>query len=211
MFIQHKKHRTIVAETMQRLYNRGLTTTSGGNVSMRVNDLVFITPSQTDKGKIKHREIGILTIDGKNRTPALKPSMESEMHLEIYRKRPDIKSIVHAHPFTASTLAAEESLIETDIAGEARAVLGNPQFAPYCTMGTKELAEVVSNKALKSNVVIMQHHGVITMGESMLQAFDRLEVLEMTARTMVIRRILNITQKISPEDIQIIDDMFGIK
>ena len=211
MFFKHKNSRKIVAETMRRLYERGLTTTSGGNVSTRKGDLILITPSQTDKGRITYREIGILSIDGRNLTPNLKPSMESLMHLEIYKKRPDIKAIVHAHPFTASTLAAEEGLIETDIAGEARAVLGKPQFAPYCTMGTKELAKTVSDRTLTSNVVIMQHHGVITIGNSMLQAFDRLEVLEMTARANVIRSILGIKNKISTTDIHIIDNMFDIK
>ncbi len=208
MFLQYRKQRKIVAETMQRLYWRGLTTASGGNVSLRTDNLVFITPSQTDKGKIHPKEIGIVTLDGKNLTPKLKPSMELQMHLQIYKSRPDITTIVHAHPFTATTLSAEDGLLSTEITGESRAVLGTPAFAEYQTMGTEELAKTVAEKAATANVILMQHHGIIALGKNMLQAFDRLEVLEMTARTIVLRNLCGIASKIPDNKIRIIDEMF---
>jgi L-fuculose-phosphate aldolase len=208
MFLQYRKERTLVSETMQRLYWRGLTTASGGNVSLRVGDRICITPSQTDKGKIRSSEIGIVTIEDENLTPKLKPSMELRMHLEIYKSRPDIKAIVHAHPFTATALAAEEGLLGTEITGEARAILGIPAFAKYQTMGTQELADMVAEKAKSATVILMQHHGIITLGKNMLQAFDRMEVLEMTARTLVIRKLCGITAKIPDDQVKILDDMF---
>lgn len=203
-----RKQRTAVAQIMRRLYQNKLTTTSGGNVSIRYGDFIIITPSQTDKGEITPKEVGIVTIEGKNLTHKLKPSMELGMHLAIYKTRPDISAIVHAHPVFATTLAASEGLIATNIAGEARAVLGIPAFAEYHTMGTQDLAETVAKKTKTSNIVIMQHHGIVTTGTSLLQAFDRIEVLEAAAKTIAIRKICNITETIHIEKLNIIDEMF---
>ncbi len=206
MKIKHKKQ---VAQIMNRLYAKGLTTTSGGNVSVRFKNLIFITPSQTDKGNMTPEEIGIVTIKGKNLTPKRKLSMETGMHLAIYKKRKNINAIVHAHPFTATTLTAKEGLIDTRINGEARAMLGKPGFAPYETMGTPQLAEAAAKAIKNSNAIILQHHGILTVGESLLQAFDRLELMEMTARSCVLRKMLGIEACIEPENIAIIDKMFS--
>ena len=100
------KHKQQVADIMQRLYSRGLTTCSGGNVSLRAeNGHVFITPSQIDKGNIRPEEVAELDAEGKLLSPELKPSMETGMHLEIYRQRPDVQAIVHAHPPKATAWA----------------------------------------------------------------------------------------------------------
>jgi L-fuculose-phosphate aldolase len=206
-----KEYKKEVALIMNRLYKKGLTTTSGGNVSMRIEDIVYITPSQTDKGNMKAKEIGVITLDGVNLTEDKKLSMETGMHLAIYRQRNDINAIVHAHPFTATTLAADPHLIDTTINGEARAMLGNPAFAPYQTMGTEELANTVANALSKSNVAILQHHGILTVGDNLLQAFDRLELMEMTARGNVLRKMMGITSKITSENVVILDEMFNIK
>src|SRR5512145_874382 len=81
-----------VACFMRRLYDRGLTTASGGNISFRVEQGFFITPSALDKGLIKPKQIGMINLKGKNLTPDLMPSMESEMHLAIYQKRADVQA-----------------------------------------------------------------------------------------------------------------------
>ncbi|HKK43526.1 MAG TPA: class II aldolase/adducin family protein, partial [Bacteroidales bacterium] len=84
---RYKQERKEVARFMRRLYKRGLTTTSGGNISLRVNDdIILITPSATDKGTMRWREVGILNTGGQNLTPDLKPSIENGMHLAVYRK-----------------------------------------------------------------------------------------------------------------------------
>jgi len=208
MYYRFRKQRKEVAQIMKRLYQQRLTTTSGGNVSIRLKDFIIITSSQTDKGRMKANEVGIITINGKNLTPKLKPTMEMGLHTSVYKQRPDVFSIVHAHPVFATALAASEGLIETDVSGEARAILGIPAFAAYRTMSSQELAEIVTQKAKNSNVIIMQHHGIVALGKSILEAFDRLEVLEATAKTTFIRKVLNITEKIDTEQLKIIDNMF---
>ena len=110
----YKKERKEVAMFMRRLYRQGLTTTSGGNISLKISDdIIVITPSATDKGRMRWKEVGIMTLAGENLTPELKPSIENEMHLSIYRKKKEISAIVHAHPLFASAFTAMKCTINT--------------------------------------------------------------------------------------------------
>jgi L-fuculose-phosphate aldolase len=175
-----------IAYFMRRLYERGLTTTSGGNLSIRFNgDRILITPSASDKGRMKASEIGIMDIKGKV-ISKFKPSIESSMHLKIYDARPDINAIVHAHPVVASTFAATSAQINCRLLAESYAILGKPAYAPYRLMGTGKLADVVAEAAKSANCIIMKNHGALTLGKSMLEAFDRLEVLETCAKMTLI-------------------------
>jgi L-fuculose-phosphate aldolase len=175
-----------VAYFMRRLYEQGLTTTSGGNISVRFSeDEILITPSASDKGRMKGSEIGIMGTNGKI-ISKFKPSIESSMHLKIYEARPDIKAIVHAHPVVASTFAATNAQINCRLLAESYAVLGKPAYAPYRLMGTEGLAEVVAETAKSANCIIMKNHGALTVGKSLLEAFDRLEVLETCAKMTLI-------------------------
>src|SRR5665648_128875 len=132
----YKEERKEVAKFMRRLYNHGLTTTSGGNISLRVtDDIILITPSATDKGRMRWKEVGILTILGENLTPELKPSIESGMHLSIFKKKKEVTAIVHAHPVFASSFTAMNCQINTNLTAEACAILGDPLDVPYALMG----------------------------------------------------------------------------
>jgi L-fuculose-phosphate aldolase len=183
---KYKAERKDVARFMRRLYKHGLTTTSGGNISLKITDeIIAITPSATDKGSMKWEEVGLMTMEGENLTPDLKPSIESEMHLSIYRKK-DIRAIVHAHPTFATAFTAMKNKINIKLTAEACAILGEPFFVPYALMGTKKLAELVSNNIEKSDILLLENHGVLTIGKNLLQAFDKIEVLENAARMTLI-------------------------
>jgi len=176
-----------VASFMRRLYDKGLTTTSGGNISMRItDDIILITPSATDKGRMKWKEIGIMNILGENLTPDLKPSIEFDMHLSIYKKKKDITAIVHAHPLFATSFTAMKYNINTNLTAEARAILGVPLFVPYALMGTEELAKLAAEKVLLSDILLLENHGILTTGSNLLQAFDKIEVLENAAKMTLI-------------------------
>ena len=141
-----KKAQEEVASFMRRLYAQRLTTTSGGNISLKSGSQIFITPSQLDKATIKAEEIGIISTSGENLTSHLKPSMESKMHLAIYFRRPDVKAIVHAHPVFATSFCISQKEIKTSLAGETWAIIGKPVKAPYRLMGTEDLAYIVADK-----------------------------------------------------------------
>jgi L-fuculose-phosphate aldolase len=185
---KYKAERKEVAYFMRRLYKQGLTSTSGGNISMLIADeIILITPSVTDKGRMRWDEVGIMTIFGENLTPELKPSMESEMHLSIYRKKKEVTAIVHAHPVFASAFTAMKLKINTSLAAEAFAILGEPLLVPYALMGTIELATLAADNILHSDILLLENHGILTTGSNLLQAFNKVEVLENAARmTMIV-------------------------
>lgn len=193
---EYKIERKEVAYFMRRLYKQGLTTTSGGNISQRVSDdIIVITPSATDKGRMKWREVGIMTVMGENLTPDLKPSIESEMHLAIYRKKREIKTIVHAHPVFATAFTAMKLKINTALTAEACAILGEPHFVPYALMGTKDLAKAAADNIIHSDILLLENHGILATASNLLQSFDKIEVLENAARMTM---IVEMTNKKSP-------------
>jgi L-fuculose-phosphate aldolase len=208
--MNYQKEMEEIAGIMGRLYNKNLTTCSGGNISLRVGeDTILITPSALDKGNLSSDTIAVVTMSGENLTPHLKTSIETEMHLEIFRKRPDIKAIIHAHPIHASLFTATDKKLRTDILAEARFMLGEPVFAPYALMGTKELATIVGEAFIdeKTKVVLMENHGVITIGNSLFQAYDRIEVVEASAHMTLMGELLGGTKPLSPERLAAIDLM----
>ena len=198
-----------VAETMRRLYDRRLTTVSGGNVSLRNADgYVFITASQSDKSCIDMRKVIIISPQGENLTPKLKPSMETQMHLNIYKCRPDVMAIVHSHPVFASTFAVAGVVVDSSITGEARYMLGNVGMVDYHLMGSPELAEACAKVMASCNAAIMAKHGAITVGTSLFEAFDRMEVLENTAQINYNLRTLGNNSRLTEKEIAEIDN-FG--
>jgi L-fuculose-phosphate aldolase len=180
---KYKSERKEVAHFMRRLYKHGLTTTSGGNISLRLSDdLILITPTATDKGRMKWKEVGIINIFGENFTPQLKPSIETAMHLAIYKRKNDVSAIVHAHPVFASLFTAIKAKINTNLTSEAKAILGDPLLVRYAVMGSKALAEVAAENIMKSDILLLENHGILTTGSTLLQAFDKIEVLENAAK-----------------------------
>ena len=203
-----RDEREEVARFMRRLYKQGLTTTSGGNISLRLTeDMIAITPSATDKGRMKWDEVAVISLSGENQTPSLKPSIETRMHLMIYSKS-KVTAVVHAHPVFATSFTAMNRKIDTTLTAEACAILGEPVTVPYALMGTLNLAEAVSDYALKSGVLLLENHGILATGMSLLQAFDRIEVLENAAKMTVIVRSVGSRRALGPEKVNEIYRLF---
>ncbi|OFY66738.1 MAG: hypothetical protein A2Y71_11060 [Bacteroidetes bacterium RBG_13_42_15] len=206
---KYKKERKEVALFMRRLYRQGLTTTSGGNISLKISErIILITPSATDKGRMQWKEIGIMSSSGKNLTPELKPSIEHEMHLLIYQKKKDITAIVHAHPVFASAFTAMKCKINTNLTAEAKAICGDPCFVPYALMGTKELASLASESITDSDILLLENHGILTTGSSLLQAFDKLEVLENAAKMTLIVEMTGKKKPLNKLRIRELEELF---
>ena len=179
----YEKEREQVAAFMRRLYRQFLTTTSGGNISCRLPDgNVAITASQSDKANQQAETVGVVTPDGKSLTPDLKLSIETGLHLAVYRVRPDVGAIVHAHPVTATFFTATDESINMHLTAEAYAVAGETVRIQYALMGTPELAALVAEKMRNYDCGLMDNHGVITVGKTLLAAFDRMELVECAAK-----------------------------
>ena len=194
-FVEDKE---CIASMMRRLYGMKLTTTLGGNLSMRLTDnTVIITPSGTDKSQISSEDVGRMTLDGKIIGKSFLPSIESSMHLEIYAKREDVKFIIHAHPPFLSAFSATTAKINSRLTVETYALLGSISYVAFASMGTKNLALNVANASVGSNCILMRNHGALTLGRTITEAFDRMEVFENAAR-MTILTGLNLSDYFNP-------------
>ena len=182
-----ENERKSVAEFMRRLYDRQLTTASGGNISLRINDDLFcITPSALDKGLLQSDRIAVVSLDGENFTPHLRLSIEADMHRLILRARRDVKTVFHAHPTYASAFTAiskdGKPVINTRLLAESYFILEDPVFVEYRLMGTDDLARLTAEKAKSHDVLLLENHGVVCLGRSMLEGFDKIELLERAAQ-----------------------------
>ncbi len=194
-----------VACMMRRLYQQGLTTCSGGNISAIENGLVYITASQTDKALITKECICVVSLTGENLTPHLKPSMETGMHISIYQKNTAIKAVVHAHPKYISVLAASQIDLANNFTGEQRYILREPAVAPYSLMGSDKLAQDVSDLSVTHSAILMKNHGALCTGKTLFEAFDRMEVFEALAFQIIMNRIIGNENRLTPEQINEID------
>jgi L-fuculose-phosphate aldolase len=205
-FDTYKPEREQLAYFMRRVYEKGLSTCSGGNLSVRTpSGHILITPSALDKGRIEAGQICMLSPRGENLTLALKTSIETEMHRGAYAARPDIAAIVHAHPVTATSFTAMNAKIDTTLTAEAYAVLGRLAWARYALMGTGALAQIVAESLKDANIVLMENHGVMAVGSTLLEAFDRLEVLEAAAKMTLFTRIMGGSTPIQGERLEELD------
>ena len=187
------KERAAVAAFMKRLYDRQLTTASGGNISLRVSDDEFcITPSSLDKGCLTAESIAVVKFDGTNLTPDLKLSIESEMHRQILLKRSDLHAVVHAHPVFASAFAtAQPCALDSRLIAETYLLLGEIVNVPYFIMGSKELADAVSDAVVHNTAVLLENHGALCAAEDLLHAFDGIDLMERLAQMTIVKRFID--------------------
>ena len=172
-----------VAYFMRRLYNKNLTTCSGGNISLRVaDDLALTTPSALDKGELTADQVVLVRMNGENLTPKYRPTIEAGMHLAVLRRRPEMKAVVHAHPAFATAFACMDTPLDIGLSSEVFCMVDVIRQAGFAPPGTEELAAYVGEAMAEADVALMHNHGVITTGPTLLKAFDLIEVVEVTAK-----------------------------
>ncbi|MFU8842664.1 MAG: class II aldolase/adducin family protein [Bacteroidales bacterium] len=206
--MEFSTEKDLVAAFMRRLYEQKLTSASGGNISMRINNRILITPSQKDKAFLTGDDILIMTLEGKCLSENMNPSMECKIHLAVYNRHPKINAIVHAHPVVATAFIVAGKPIKTNLTGESYAMLGRLVSAPYALMGSKPLSDLVAEASMAGHVILMQNHGVVTTGKTLFEAYDRMEVLEACAKLNMITEILGDRKELSESEMRAIDDLF---
>jgi L-fuculose-phosphate aldolase len=187
---------------MERIYDYRMTTTSGGNLSLRdeCGD-IWITPTRVDKGSLRREDIvrvrGDGTVDGLH-----PPSSELPLHLAIYQARPDLRGIVHAHPVALVAFSLVHDVPNTRLFHKARTVCGEVGFAPYELPGSEALARNVEGTFRQGYYcAILENHGVVTGGDSLLEAFHRFETLEFTGKTIIKARQIGKVRYLTDEEI----------
>ena len=172
--------------TMDRIYRYHMTTTSGGNLSILDPDgSIWITPSRVDKGSLRASDVVRVKADG-TREGLHPPSSEFPFHREIYRVRPDIKAIVHAHPGALVAFSIVRKFPETRVQTHAYNLCGKIAYAAYACPGSQELGDKIAGAfASGADCVMLENHGVVIGGKDLAEAFQRFETLEFLAQTLI--------------------------
>ena len=176
--------RNILCDACSKLYAKDLLVSAGGNVSVRYDDGILITPSGRNKGSLSPEDMVRISMDGKVVGKG-KPSIEFRFHLSLYRKRDDVNAIVHCHPVYCTALAVKGESVMTGLTPEGVILLGDVPMVPYRTPGSDELVEEVE-KIYRSSAALMENHGAITIGKTMEDACNRMEELEFQAHLQLI-------------------------
>ena len=197
--------------TMNRIYHNGMTTLSGGNLSIKDdNGDIWITPSGVDKGTLIAKDMMCVQPDGTIIGPH-KPSSEYPFHHAIYEKRPDLKAIVHAHPPALVSFSIVRQIPDTRIIPQANRLCGSVGYAPYALPGSTNLGANIANTFAKGhNIVILENHGMVSGGSSLLTAFQRLETLDFCARTLIAAKDLGEVNTLSDAELILFDQRHNL-
>ncbi len=195
-----------LVQIMHRIYYGGMTTLSGGNLSIRDEDgTIWITPGGMDKGRLKAEDIVCVTPDG-IATGLHRPSTELPFHRAIYQQRPDVWAIVHAHAPALVSFSIVRQIPDTSIIPQAQRLCGRVGYAPYALPGSEALGTNIAGTFAKGyNVVLLENHGVATAGKTLLEAFQRLETLDFCARTQMFAQGLGAFHTLSDEELTLFD------
>lgn len=189
-------------QTMERIYRYRMTTTSGGNLSIRDADgAVWITPARIDKGALQRDDIVCVNADGSTEGRH-RPSSEFPFHRAIYAARPDLQAIVHAHPVALVACSICRRVPETRLFHQAHHVCGEVGFAPYAVPGSERLAEnIAATFAQGHHCVVLENHGIVVGGRDLTEAFQRFETLEFLAQTTIAASMLGELRFLSDEQL----------
>ncbi|GGG50707.1 L-fuculose-phosphate aldolase [Croceivirga lutea] len=180
-----------------------MTTTSGGNISIKDEDgNIWITPSAIDKGTLRASDIICVKLDG-TIVGKHKPSSEFPFHKAIYDIRPDIKSVIHAHPPALVSFSIVHKIPNTNVIPQAKTICGPIGYAAYKLPGSQDLGSVIAEEFKKGfKAVIMENHGIVLGGSNIDDAYQRFETLEFCASTLLYGQMLGTPNYLKNEQIQ---------
>ena len=188
--------------TMERIYRYRMTTTFGGNLSLRdENGDIWITPTRVDKGSLRRDDIVCVRNDG-TIEGIHSPSSEFPFHKAIYEIRPDIRGIVHAHSVALVAASLVKQVPNTRLFHQAWEVCGDVGFAPYALPGSQRLgANIAQTFKDGYHCAILENHGVVVGGDTLQNAFQRFETLEFTGKTIIKASMLGQVRYLSDEQL----------
>jgi len=199
---EHQLRREIV-KMGQALHERGFIAACDGNLSVRMDDdRVLVTPTGMSKGEMRSADLVIVDMEGQRVKGRREMTSEIGMHLLIYRMRPDVRGIVHAHPPTATGFAAAGLALNQPLVCEVVIGLGQIPLAPYGTPGTPELAQTLEPLVPDYDAILMANHGVVTYGADLHSAYMKMETVEHFAQIALVTHILGQQQLLDRPDLE---------
>ena len=180
-----------ICDIGRRIYNKGFAAANDGNITVRVGENeVLCTPTMHSKGFLKPDDISTVDMTGKQIAGRKKRSSEALLHLEIYRNRPDVKSVVHCHPPHATAFAVAREPIPQCVLPEVEVFLGDVPITKYETPGGQEFADTIIPYVQKTNVMILANHGTVSFGENVERAYWWTEILDAYCRILMLAKNL---------------------
>lgn len=207
--------RADIVEVGRRMYARGYTASNDGNISARLgDDRLLMTPRSVCKGFMTPDMMCITDLDGRKLQGDRDPSSEMLMHLEVYRHRPDVRAVCHAHPPVATGFAVAGIPLDRAVLAEVLTTLGSIPIAEYATPSTAELPEAVRRYVKAHDGMLLANHGALTLGADVLSAYYKMETIEHFAKISLVARLLGRENLIAREEVdrlQKLRDSYGIK
>ena len=180
-----------IVEAGRRLYDKGYIVSSDGNISARFDEgRLIVTPSGLCKGTISVEDLCVCDMEGRKVSGRLSPSSEIGMHLFLYRERPDIKAVVHAHPPTATGFSVAGMPLTDCVLPEVVITLGSIPTADYGTPGGPGISEPIRKYVKDYDAYLLENHGATTVGSDVMNAYFKMETLEHFARILFVARQL---------------------
>ena len=207
--------RADIVEVGRRMYARGYTASNDGNISVRLGaDRLLMTPKSVCKGFMSPDMMCITDLQGRKLEGERDPSSEMLMHLEVYRHRPDVQAVVHAHPPTATGFAVAGIPLDRAVLAEVVTTLGSIPIAEYATPSTQELPDAVRKYIKAHDGMLLANHGALTVGADLFSAYYKMETIEHFAKISLVARLLGRENLIAREELlrlQELRDSYGIK
>lgn len=198
-----RQSRAEIVRLGKRMHGCGFVAGMDGNLSVRLDkNRVLVTPTSMSKGSMQPSDLVIVDLQGRKVQGRRDVSSEIGMHLLIYRLRPDVQGIVHAHPPTATGFAASGMALTQPLVCELVVGLGCVPLARYGTPGTTELSDALEPLIPEYDAVLMANHGVVTYGQDLLHAYMKMETVEHFARIALVAHLLGHEQPLSEGDIE---------
>jgi L-fuculose-phosphate aldolase len=201
-FMTEQQLRVDIVEVGRRMYARGYTASNDGNISVRLDDLrLLMTPKSVCKGFMSPEMMCITDLDGRKLAGERDPSSEMQMHLEVYRQRPDIRAVVHAHPPIATGFAVAGIPLDRAVLAEVVTTLGSVPIAEYATPSTLELPAAVRKYVKAHDGMLLANHGALTLGADVYAAYYKMETIEHFAHISLVARLLGGERLLSREEV----------
>ena len=205
-----EQDRETLCQVCLLLYQRGYVVSNDGNVSVRIGeDQVLITPSGVSKGRLTPDMLVVCDMEGRVLAGRLHPSSESAMHLLVYRERPDVGAVVHAHPPAATAFSICRRPLAQHYLTETISGLGEVPVAPFALPSTSQVPDSLRPYVAGCNGALLANHGAIAWGRDLWHAFDRMEQVEQTAKIFALVHQLGGGVELSPEQVEAIRGLEG--
>jgi L-fuculose-phosphate aldolase len=202
--------RADIVEVGRRLWERGFVASNDGNISVRIGaDRLLMTPSSVSKGFMSRDMMVVTDLDGTlvSGAPGRKPSSEILMHLVVYRERPDVGAVVHAHPPLSTGFAVAGIPLDRAVLAEVVTTLGSIPIADYGTPSTTELADAVAPYVKVHDGLLLANHGALALGKDLFAAYYKMETIEHFAKISLVARQLGRERLLSREEVQRLQDL----